>query len=444
MEYIESPNLMDRITKEKKITEEEAKNILKGTLSALAHIHSSLDDKILHRDIKPSNILYDGDKAYLFDFNFSKIGEATRASRYIENLYYPIDVFSGKQTQSQDLVALGNVIISVAFGMEIESVRRMQGKEVMSSLAVEGLPYSAKLKNFLRKLTANNPALRYQEAGQALEVLENLEATTEDVLDSNLSLIIRNKSMNELLLTLKKEDELFDYNVPASLRTTLDDDTLLVHLERTYAQKEFIIDDPKEVKNYIKNYGDMVIKKGRKVIEDLIVKKDQTGYVINPSVDGNSDKVQVRFENHTKILSVFDLIIVGMNRKLFPNRIINNVKADMIVGGIKKNHIVRYTGETISKELYVIPDGAIGVVSMCNNNYTRGKQEEELVKSSGESIDVVWVNQPDLNQARIHHNHYTVNSTVGELLLRYHEIKLVRKNFIDFSKLYNSCFKTEK
>ncbi len=435
VQYVDAPNLLQRIHQEKKLTEGQAKKVLADTLSALVHVHTSLDQPIYHRDIKPSNILFDEDKAYLFDFNFARIGDATRASRFIENLYYPMDALGGgKPTQSQDLVALGNTIIAAAYGLEIEGVRSMQHKETLAALDLEGLPFSLKLKSFLRKLTTSNPALRYQTAAQALDVLKNLETIAEEVVEQQLATITRSSELQQLLKALKEQDTLFDYNVPSSLRTTLDDDALLEHLRRTYAREEFIVNEPEDVERYLSEYGDLIRKKGTFTHQGEIMFK--SGWEGTVKGLPGSTEVYVRFDKDSDRyhkVGITNLVVVGKKRSVRKNtRFPEQIIAETYPGGVQKGLLVRYVGpDSIKAETDItIPDGALGVVT-----YHNQKRKDRT------NIDIAWINQPALKQRRsLQENYLTVNYALGSALFTYKDIAIVRKNHIHFDDLYRICF----
>lgn len=68
-EKVGQVSLLDRINDRKKLTENDARNILIDLLSALSYLHEG--KLISHRDIKPQNILIDNEgSAVLIDFGF--------------------------------------------------------------------------------------------------------------------------------------------------------------------------------------------------------------------------------------------------------------------------------------------------------------------------------------------------------------------------------------
>lgn len=441
VEYINAPTLLQKIEDGQKLTEQQAKTVLADVLSALNHVHTTFSQPIYHRDIKPSNILFAENnpppfttKAYLFDFNFARIGDATRASQYIKNIYYPMDALSGgKPTQSQDLVALGNTIIAALYGLEIEGVRERQHKEPLASLDVEELSISPRLRSFLRKLTTSNPALRYQSAAQALEVLKNLETITVDDVQKQVATITRSAGLQVLLTKLKEEDKIFDYNVPSSLRATLDDDALLDHLRRTYSREEFVIEEPGDVEKYLatQNFGQLVKKKGTYRSRVVLFKSGFEGTI--KEVKGDTAEVYCPTTTKSYTVAITDLLILGKERTFRSNIIFPKpIKAKEYTTEIEERLLVRYIGPDSIKEGEInIPDGALGVLACHRPNRKRGK------------IDILWINQPSLNLVRHITNdklNFGTNYPIEEGLFDYKDIALIYKNHINFEDLYQACF----
>jgi eukaryotic-like serine/threonine-protein kinase len=68
MPYVEGGTLRHRLTREPRLSTEEACRITSDVLAALTHAHAQ---GIIHRDIKPENILLDGGEAVLADFGIA-------------------------------------------------------------------------------------------------------------------------------------------------------------------------------------------------------------------------------------------------------------------------------------------------------------------------------------------------------------------------------------
>jgi hypothetical protein len=170
MQYLDMPTVAQRITQRKSFSELEAIMLLQSGLSAEGHLHSL---GIVHRDIKPENVHLNHKRAYISDFDVVKIGNGTSTTNLM-NPYYPIDFISEEnQNPGQDLVALGNVAIAGAFGKTIGEIRFEQKKYGLESVNVKELPYSRKMRKFLKKLTADSKH-RYQTASAALRDLKKL------------------------------------------------------------------------------------------------------------------------------------------------------------------------------------------------------------------------------------------------------------------------------
>lgn len=73
MEYCSGGELLERITRQKKFSEDEAARIMKKIFSVINHMHSK---GIVHRDLKLENILFldksPDSEIKLIDFGLSK------------------------------------------------------------------------------------------------------------------------------------------------------------------------------------------------------------------------------------------------------------------------------------------------------------------------------------------------------------------------------------
>lgn len=438
MQYIPMHNVLQGIKKGERIQESQAKRLLEDILSALDHVHTGIGEQVLHRDIKPSNVLFDGEKAFLFDFNFSKIGEATSSTFIVNNGYLPVDAFGVRQTPSQDLAALGNVVIAAALGKEIESLRHEQGKAGFEPVEVRTVPFSPKMRRFLEKLTAENPAFRYQSASQALQDLKNLEELTEEQLEKKTNTIVRSRGLERLLAALKKQDRLFEHNVPSAIRTRYDDDSLLEYLEQTYTQEDFVVEGPDEIDRYARA-GDRVIKRGDFIDEKkILVKPGDIGIVKEDDMRGRAlvkfkrEKLELPYDSFTLEESTFfgTLLYTLNNEPGNESRISYNGRV-----GFK----VKYTGEPIlAKDVMVIPDGSDGIIfaNPIGRNPNTGREHFY-------GYAIAWASEPGMKNA---HSNFYYHDT---LRLRFHllspeDIKLVVTNYINYQELQRQCFAEEQ
>lgn len=430
LEYVDKQSLQSLIESEKPISEAQARKTLADILSALDAAHTQLPQQVLHRDIKPSNILSDQEGGMLIDFNFSYIGEEGAASSTVlQNYgYYPLDTYE-QQTASQDLAALGNVIIAAGYAKDISAVRLQQGKTGLDPVDVEGLPFSPKFKRFLRKLTANTPAFRYQAAKQALEDLARLDTMTEEDLEREETTVRRDPQLEELLDKLKKEDELFDYNVSSGVLDSLDDDALLGYLQKIYAQKQFIITDPAQIDRYIQ-IGDTVKKDETYSHVKRALETGAKGIVLK-MID--SRKAAVKFGKETWTVDPVDLIVYGREVRFWRlYQQIPETPADKVEGGLLNDHQVKYAGDRVVEyDMEYIPDGSEGIVANMFKGITDGR-----------NIHIAWKRKKGLTQSvTTATSEYT---TRPGTLFSSQDINLIRDNTVPFQRLYEECFKQKK
>jgi serine/threonine protein kinase len=69
MPYVEGESLRDRLNREKQLPLDDALQIARNVLAALAYAHSH---RVIHRDIKPENVLLEGDEAVVADFGIAR------------------------------------------------------------------------------------------------------------------------------------------------------------------------------------------------------------------------------------------------------------------------------------------------------------------------------------------------------------------------------------
>lgn len=423
-EYVNCPDVLSRLRKKQKLNEEEINILLKQSLSALNHVHTSLEEQVLHRDIKPSNILFDN-AAYLIDFDFSKMGDATQASQFIQNSYYPADTYA-KQTQSQDLVALGNVAICAGFGREIFEVRELQMKSGIEAIEVDGLSFSHKMKSFLRKLTSPNPALRYQTAQQAIEDLNDLDKITQESLDAKLTTINRSNTIKKLLDVLSKKDQVFNYNVPPNLRESYDDDALLDHLERIYSQQTFVIEDEETIEKFAQK-GTKVIAKKSISIHDGELNHNDSGIVTKVG-DG---KATVKINNKDWEIELINLKVTHKARLIGSAKQLHSAKLAEVYEGNLKGCLVRYEGDFKKANVLAnIPVDTEGMIVYKHWGYSDGN----LFRDG--NYWIIWENHPNVIQPWTRFRYHYENNFRPKAVYQVDSFKLVIPNNINFKGLY--------
>src|SRR4029077_12109909 len=78
MPYVEGESLRDRLNREKQLPLDDALQVARNVLAALAYAHNH---GVIHRDIKPENILLEGDEAVVADFGIARAISAAGAER---------------------------------------------------------------------------------------------------------------------------------------------------------------------------------------------------------------------------------------------------------------------------------------------------------------------------------------------------------------------------
>ena len=118
LEYIEGESLKDRIKKEGKLKEKEARSIFEKILSGLKAIHTI---GIAHRDVKPDNILITKEgKVKLIDFGtVTDIDTKSREITQIQSAgYTPVEInyAKAKVTPAYDIYSAGMTLYSMLSG----------------------------------------------------------------------------------------------------------------------------------------------------------------------------------------------------------------------------------------------------------------------------------------------------------------------------------------
>jgi formylglycine-generating enzyme required for sulfatase activity/tRNA A-37 threonylcarbamoyl transferase component Bud32 len=187
MEYANASNLGDIIKGERKLSEEQFKQIVLGILDGLHYLHSR-QPALIHRDLKPSNILLHQENGQLIpkicDFGISKelqgtISQtATAAIGTIDNMA-PEQINGETPSPATDLWALGSIIYEyfngqppfgkVTQGSSAQQVywKIMQGKVDEAGMKKVPMPFRTLTKACLVK----EPGKRLSNAAEGKKIL---------------------------------------------------------------------------------------------------------------------------------------------------------------------------------------------------------------------------------------------------------------------------------
>jgi serine/threonine protein kinase len=185
MEFVEGKPLDDIIAKETgPMTEESAVALMIQILEAFKYAH---EKGLVHRDIKPSNIIVTPTKSVkVLDFGIAKIvgsgSNLTKTGTQMGTVYYmsPEQVQGVELDHRSDIYALGVTFYQMLTGTnpysgittEYEIYNQIVKEPLKSPKEVyPGVPeYLCKL---VEKATAKDPADRYQNCGEMIEILKS-------------------------------------------------------------------------------------------------------------------------------------------------------------------------------------------------------------------------------------------------------------------------------
>lgn len=187
MEYVDGPNLIDKIKKEGALNLIDAICIIKQVLSAIGHAHEA---NIVHRDMKPNNIMLNSDgNVKITDFGLAKDTSISAHSMSIQSggtLYYMspehIKGFSFSDKRS-DIYSIGMTFYEMLSGSipfqnmhsDFEIRETIVRKEFLRPTSFnKNIP--KKLEKIVMKAIAKSPDDRYQTAYQMLEDIEEFES----------------------------------------------------------------------------------------------------------------------------------------------------------------------------------------------------------------------------------------------------------------------------
>ncbi|MBT5023542.1 hypothetical protein HOK51_05685 [Candidatus Woesearchaeota archaeon] len=245
--------------------------------------------------------------------------------------------------------------------------------------------------------------------------------TDSDNLDTIVITTKRKPGIVKLLEALKKQDEIFNYNVPPVARTTFDDDTLLKHLEQIYSEDNFVVEDP-----------------------ILLWQYARTGLMVEATTDIEDSQELVNTNDQGKISHVYskETVVIKINKKN-----VHVSKKDIVVlcepgfftkphnipkksddVELKKGQEVQYKGKPIKDIKSLICRGSKGVIS----DKVRINREDWFF--------VTWLDNPE--------NKFKTTRKIGEygyvgtrpsIFAKAAYVKLFVPNRINYHELYQQC-----
>lgn len=186
MEYVEGESLSARIRRDGPIPFTQARDLMRGVLRAVAHLHQN---DVIHRDIKPGNILIrPNGEAVLTDFGIAKFGWQQGETRTQAGLGTP-EYMSPEQVRGSgidyrtDIWSLGITLYEMLSGKKPfargeETPAEYAG--VISRIMAAELPDPRKFHpgipdgaiGVIRTATASDPSQRFSSAAEFLGALE--------------------------------------------------------------------------------------------------------------------------------------------------------------------------------------------------------------------------------------------------------------------------------
>jgi eukaryotic-like serine/threonine-protein kinase len=178
-EYVPGRNLAEFLQQSGALPPVKAVSIIRPVLDAVAHAHAQ---GIIHRDLKPSNILLDDDGTpRVMDFGIAARVDALAAGAdqltgtpaYMAPEY----ILRREIGEPSDVFAAGVVLLEMLTGQRAFSgpdIDRVMQRIASEDLTVpEGAAIDARLSAIVLKAVARDPALRFQNAAQFGEALDN-------------------------------------------------------------------------------------------------------------------------------------------------------------------------------------------------------------------------------------------------------------------------------
>jgi hypothetical protein len=176
MEYFPAGDLRARIQRERPGVEETFL-IIGSILAALTSVHAA---GIIHRDLKPANVMFRDDGTIaLVDFGSARRDAdpvaKTLAGVVIGTPYYlsPEQALGGSADERSDLYSVGVMLYELLTGQRMYAAGSLVALfEMHKTAPIPKLPENvARHQNFLERLVAKSPELRYANAQEALLAL---------------------------------------------------------------------------------------------------------------------------------------------------------------------------------------------------------------------------------------------------------------------------------
>ena len=259
----------------------------------------------------------------------------------------------------------------------------------------------------------------------------------------------RTAYLQELLKCIEEQDPLFERNVPLEKRTSGDNQNnqeILDYLKETYAQNEFIISEPDQVRRYITPH-DKVTSRWNIFDEEKIIRAYEECVVKNILPKGKVIiKTRERKKNVKGTVEEKCLNIIGHYTGIFnPDKYLNAIGALDFdaktetakrlfrqgvrlksLKSIEEDDLVIVEKDT-SFGPYFIPEGTEGVVANISNE---GNLIVYWMQKQGLKVEIKQFND------NTHTNIYTrPNAKVT-----YKDVILAKQNIVDFQKLYKEIY----
>ena len=240
----------------------------------------------------------------------------------------------------------------------------------------------------------------------------------------------RSLKLRKLLEALVREDSLFSYNVPASLRASYDDDSLVAYLRNIYQKPFFVVEEADEIEKHIA-IGDRVLNKEEYKLETAVL--ETNSQVSIAGIEGKQIHIVGR-NNISWEVPLEELFLAGEIKRhlLFGDEILpyTPMKPMNTVDDAKAGiHVVHYLGpKRVKHERDCIPRGADGLVLKINKS------------SEKPPLSILWSNMPGLVQTFANYYGYVI----PQIASYYKDIKLVRPNTLNFEQLYHKYMHGEE